>query len=154
MIRMKKILVPTDFSDYSAHALQYGLSFCREFNAQLILLHVIEDPFYPSNGATFGFNVEEFFRRMEEESSKRMLELVPPDTEKEIPVERIAIRGTPFLEIIRLAKERDVDMIILSTHGRSGLAHVLMGSVTEKTVRKAPCPVLVVRQAQHKFAMP
>ena len=154
MIRMKKILVPTDFSDYSAHALQYGLSFCREYNASLILLHVIEDPFYPSDGATFGFNVEEFFRRMEEESAKRMLELVPPEVEKEMPVERIAIRGTPFLEIIRLAKEREVDMIVLSTHGRSGLAHVLMGSVTEKVVRKAPCPVLVVRRSQHEFIMP
>ncbi|HUU69651.1 MAG TPA: universal stress protein [Planctomycetota bacterium] len=154
MIKLKKILVPTDFSDYSMHALQYGLSFCREFTAELILLHVIEDPFYPSNGATFGFNIEEFFRQMEEESSKRMLEMVPPEIEKEMPVERIAIRGTPFLEIIRLAKERAADMIVLSTHGRSGLAHVLMGSVTEKVVRKAPCPVLVVRRSQHEFIMP
>ena len=154
MIKLKKILVPTDFSDYSMHALQYGLSFCREFTAELILLHVIEDPFYPSNGATFGFNIEEFFRQMEEESSKRMLEMVPPEIEKEMPVERIAIRGTPFLEIIRLAKEQAADMIVLSTHGRSGLAHVLMGSVTEKVVRKAPCPVLVVRRSQHEFIMP
>ena len=154
MIKLKKILVPTDFSEYSALALQYGLSFCREYNADLILLHVIEDPFYPSNGATFGFNVEEFFRRMEEESAKRMLELVPPEVEKEIRVERIAMRGTPFLEIIRLSREKDIDMIVLSTHGRTGLAHVLMGSVTEKVVRKAPCPVLVVRRQQHEFIMP
>ena len=154
MIRMNNILVPTDFSDYSSLALEYGLSFARDYKARLILLHVIEDPFYPSNGATFGFNVEEFFRRMEEEASKRMLELVPSDIEKEVEVERVTIRGTPFLEIIRAAREKQVDMIVLATHGRTGLAHVLMGSVTEKVVRKAPCPVLVVRSSQHEFVMP
>ena len=154
MIKLKTIVVPTDFSDFSKLALEYGLSFCREFHARLILVHVIEDPFYPSNGATFGFNIEEFFRRMEEDSAERMKELVKPEEEPEVPVERIMARGTPFLEIIRIAKEKDADMIVLATHGRGGLAHVLMGSVTEKVVRKASCPVLVVRRSQHQFVMP
>jgi len=154
MIQLKKVLVPTDFSEYSQHALQYGLSFSKEYRAQMILLHVIEDPFYPSTGANFGFDMEDYFRRMEDDSRERMARMVPPEIEKEISVERIVARGSAFLEIIRLAKERGVDMIVLATHGRTGLAHVLMGSVTEKVVRKAPCPVLVVRKAQHEFVMP
>jgi len=154
MIKLKKILVPTDFSEFSRLALQYALSFCKEYKAEMILLHVIEDPFYPSTGASFGFDMDDFFRKMEKEAEQRLSEMVPPELEKEMTVQRLVTRGTPFLEIIRVSREQSIDMIVLATHGRTGLAHVLMGSVTEKTVRKAPCPVLVVRQAQHKFAMP
>jgi len=154
MIKLQKILVPTDFSDYSRLSLQYGLSFCKEYEAQMILLHVIEDPFYPSTGASFGFDMDDFFRKMEKEAQDRLSEMVPPELEKVTRIERVVTRGTPFLEIIRISREQEVDMIVLATHGRTGLAHVLMGSVTEKVVRKAPCPVLVVRAAQHKFIMP
>ena len=69
-------------------------------------------------------------------------------------VVRATAQGTPFLEIIRYAKEKDIDMIVMGTHGRSGLVHMLMGSVAEKVVRKAPCPVLTVRPEGHKFVMP
>jgi len=154
MIKIEKVLVPTDFSDFSKLAIQYGLSFCREYGAKMILLHVLEDPFYPATGASFGFDMSDFFTRMEAESRERLEEIVTPEMAKGIDIERVLVRGTPFLEIIREAKERRVDMIVVATHGRSGLAHVLMGSVTEKIVRKAPCPVLVVREAQHEFIMP
>jgi nucleotide-binding universal stress UspA family protein len=154
MIKLKKILVPTDFSDFSHLAFQYGLSFCREYQAEMTFLHVIEDPFYPSTGDSFGFDMGGFFEKMEEESNKKMDELLTPDLTEGVSIQRMISRGTPFLEIIRVAKEQDSDMIVLATHGRTGLAHVLMGSVTEKVVRKAPCPVLVVRKAQHEFIMP
>jgi nucleotide-binding universal stress UspA family protein len=146
--------VPTDFSDYSQEALQYGISFCQEYDANLVLLHVIEDPFYLSTGANFGFDMDSFFRKMEEKSEQQMIDLVPPDQLPPEHVERVIVRGTPFLEIIRSAKEQKADMLVIATHGRTGLAHVLMGSVTEKVVRKVPCPVLVVRKAQHEFVMP
>jgi len=154
MIKLDKILIPTDFSDFSQQALQYGLSFCREYKAKMVLLHVIEDPFYPSTGGSFGFDMADFFARMQEESDRKMQELIPAAQQEGLSVERMITRGTPFLEIIRVAKEEDVDMIVVATHGRTGLAHVLMGSVTEKVVRKAPCPVLVVRKSQHEFIMP
>jgi len=154
MIQIKKILVPTDFSEYAQLALQYGISLCREFEAKLILLHVIEDPFYPSTGANFGFDMADFFDRLEKESEQRMVEMTAEIEAQQFSVERIITRGTPFMEIIRIAREETIDMIILSTHGRTGLAHVLMGGVTDKVVRKAPCPVLVVRKAQHDFIMP
>ena len=154
MIKLKKILVPTDFSDFSELAFQYGLSFCREYGAEMTMLHVIEDPFYPSAGGSFGFDMAGFFSKMEEEAQKKMDELIATDQAKGVTVQRQIVRGTPFLEIIRVAKEQDSDMIVIATHGRTGLAHVLMGSVTEKVVRKAPCPVLVVRKSQHEFIMP
>ena len=154
MIELKKILVPTDFSDFSHLALQYGISFCREYGAEMIFLHVIEDPFYPSTGGSFGFDMAGFFEKMEEESRKKMDELLTPELREGVSVQLMISRGAPFLEIIRVAKEQAIDMIVLATHGRTGLAHVLMGSVTEKVVRKAPCPVLVVRKAQHEFIMP
>ena len=91
---------------------------------------------------------------MEADAHKKMEGMLTPPQEEGLAVERMITRGTPFIEIIRTAKEHDVDMIVLATHGRSGLAHVLMGSVAEKVVRKAPCPVLVVRKAQHEFIMP
>jgi nucleotide-binding universal stress UspA family protein len=64
------------------------------------------------------------------------------------------VRGIPFAEIISIAKKNKVDMIVMGSHGRTGIAHILLGSVSEKVVRKAPCPVLIVRQSGHKFAMP
>jgi len=154
MIKIERVLVPTDFSDYSELALQYGVSFCREYGAEMILLHVLEDPFYPATGASFGFDMSDFFTRMEAETRSRLEEIVSSEAARDIKIQPMIVRGTPFLEIIRVAKERDVDMVVLATHGRTGLAHVLMGSVTEKVVRKAPCPVLVVREAQHEFIMP
>jgi len=154
MIKIERVLVPTDFSDYSELALQYGVSFCREYGAEMILLHVLEDPFYPATGASFGFDMSDFFTRMEAETRSRLEEIASSEAARDIKIQPMIVRGTPFLEIIRVAKERDVDMVVLATHGRTGLAHVLMGSVTEKVVRKAPCPVLVVREAQHEFIMP
>ena len=67
---------------------------------------------------------------------------------------RVCRQGTPFLEIVRYAKDREIDLIVLGTHGRGGLAHVLLGSVAERVVRKSPCPVLTVRPTEHQFVMP
>jgi nucleotide-binding universal stress UspA family protein len=77
-----------------------------------------------------------------------------PDFEHAKRVTRSVIRGTPFVEIVRYAREQNVDLIVMGTHGRTGLEHALIGSVTEKVVRKAPCPVLTVRPEGHQFVMP
>ena len=81
-------------------------------------------------------------------------ELPGPDWAGKCNVTREVLMGHPFVEIIRYAREQDVDCIVLGTHGRSGLSHLLLGSVAERVVRKAPCPVLTVRHPEHEFVMP
>ena len=155
MISLKKILLPTDFSEYSDSAREYACSFAEKFGAELHLLHVLQDlvAMAPEPGMAFpppGDYMKELQTSAEEALAKRPGDVLPADA----VVVRDVRHGTPFLEIIRYAKEHDIDLIVMGTHGRSGLAHVLLGSVAEKVVRKAPCPVLTVRPSEHKFEMP
>ena len=83
-----------------------------------------------------------------------MRTLIPADVRAGLDVEHVILRGMPFLEIIRYAKANEVDLIVIGTHGRSGMEHIIFGSTAEKVVRKAPCPVLSVKPAQHAFVMP
>jgi len=155
MISLKKILLPTDFSEYSDAAREYACSFVEKFGAELHLLHVLQDlvAMAPEPGMAFpppGDYMKELQASAEQALAKRPGDSLPAET----TVVREVRHGTPFLEIIRYAKEKEIDLIVLGTHGRSGLAHVLLGSVAEKVVRKAPCPVLTVRSKEHKFEMP
>lgn len=93
-------------------------------------------------------------QELQEASQKALDELPDPDWVDGVSVVREIRVGTPFVEIVRYAKSSDVDLIVIGTHGRSGLAHVLLGSTAERVVRKAPCPVLSVRPEGHDFVMP
>lgn len=155
MITLNRILVPTDFSEYSQNALQYGCALAEKFEAELHLLHVLQDlvAMVPEPGLAFpppGDYMQEL-----QKSAELALESLPP-AEWNYPgaVTRTTRTGPPFVEIIRYARDNDVDLLIMGTHGRGGLAHMLLGSVAEKVVRKSPCPVLTVRPDQHQFAMP
>lgn len=155
MIQLQKILVPTDFSEFSQHALKYGCEFARRFTAQLHLLNVVEDiyPIVPEPGTPVPISGE--YLTGLKESSERAIEKLPPeDWGADLSIIRAVVSGTPFLEIIRYARDQEIDLIIIGTHGRSGLIHALMGSVAEKVVRKAGCPVLTVRPKGHDFVMP
>jgi nucleotide-binding universal stress UspA family protein len=154
MISLKKILVADDFSEHSEVALHYAAEFAKAFQADVIVCHVVEgatilSQMPPGGEAYFPPNLTEV---QEQTARGQFAERLPqaglPDAVVEIPV------GKPFVEIVRLAKERNADLIILGTHGRGAIAHVLLGSVAEKVVRKAPCPVLTVRQGEHEFVMP
>lgn len=141
MIQLSRILLPTDFSEYSGAATKYACGLAEQYNAELHLLHVFEthetaDPEF--KGVVRG-RLEEFLKPGWEEGRK---------------VIKTTAEGATFLEIIRYARKHDIDLIVMGTHGRSGLAHVLMGSVAERVVRKASCPVLVVRPEGHQFVMP
>jgi nucleotide-binding universal stress UspA family protein len=155
MIDLHRILVPTDFSKFSQHALTYAAAFAEKFGAELYLLHVVQDlalvipevipvepPLTPSV-QQLTTAVQSAFDRLIEENRLRGLTL-----------HREVREGTPFYEIIRYAREATIDLIVMGTHGHTGLAHVLLGSVTEKVVRKAPCPVLTVRHPEHEFVHP
>jgi len=143
-IAIKRILVPTDFSEASDAALMYGIGLARAFGAQLYLLHV--------PGET-GVNFEADFPMVQFETAvrERVDMLVSPRDLITLRPEYALRIGAPADQIVRYADDRDIDLIVMGTHGRSGVAHMVMGSVAENVVRTASCPVLTVRQPQHAF---
>ncbi|HSP88099.1 MAG TPA: universal stress protein [Ignavibacteriaceae bacterium] len=148
---IKKVLVPIDFSDYSKSSLKYAVNYAKHFNASLVIVYVIEPVIYPPDFSMGQIAIPtpglEMDKRAEEELNKL--------AEKEIPaglsVKKIIKSGKPFVEIIETAAEEDVDLIIIATHGHSGVEHILFGSTAEKVVRKAPCPVLTLREPAKGF---
>lgn len=142
---IKSVLVPLDFSASSLKALDYAVAFARQFKAKLTLVHVVEPIATPDFAASFPLGVEND-RSME--AAKEKLESVLKSAR--VPaasVEKLLVRfGRSFHEIADAARTLKVDLIIISTHGYTGLKHVILGSTTERVVRHAPCPVLVVRR--------
>jgi nucleotide-binding universal stress UspA family protein len=143
--QIKSILVPLDFSPPSKKALDYAVTFARQFKARLTLLHVVEPVATPDFAASFPLAMED-----DKLVAAAKYELERAVKAARIPssaVEKILVRfGRSFHEIADAARTRKVDLIIISTHGYTGLKHALLGSTTERVVRHAPCPVLVVRQ--------
>ena len=140
-----RILVPIDFSEHSKDALQYAIPYAIQFKAHLDLLYVVEPTIYP---ADFSFG-QVGFPNIEEELRKRGTEelqsLVSNEVKGRVPTQATVRTGKPFFEINEFAAEKNIDLIIIATHGHTGVEHMLFGSTVEKVVRKAPCPVLVVR---------
>ena len=155
MIKLEKILVPTDMSEFSEHALRYGCEFARRFDAELHLLNVVQDvvAMVPEPGMAFPAPGE-YMRDLQLASQEALDKLPDPNWVNGVSIVRDVRIGTPFVEVVRYARAADIDLIVIGTHGRSGLAHVLLGSTAERVVRKAPCPVLSVRPEGHDFVMP
>jgi len=159
MIAINRILTPTDFSDFSKHALKYAVSFATQYKAKLYLLHVISDipeisTFYLKHFPMEGISEEEIYGEIEERVRSELERIISEDIGEGIEVEPAVVRGVPFLEIIRFARENLIDLIVIATHGRTGLKRALFGSTAEKVVRKAPCPVMTVRHPEHEFVLP
>jgi len=155
-MEIKRILFATDFSENSHWALKYALSFAQKYDAKLFILHIIQQPSYPLGMyAEISFDaMDKFNRNLSGVTEKEMQELCQNDLGDFKNYEAIILTGTPFLEIIRTAKEKEADLIVVGTHGRTGLDHVLFGSTAEKVVRKASCPVVSVRLPGKEFIMP
>ena len=152
---VRRMLFPTDFSEYSSHALPYALALAQDYGAELHLLHVVPTPEWSVQFETVTPVLDAaFFEELEKNARERLEEVVPAEVRKRIAVKLAVRRGTAFLEIVRYAREEHIDLIAIATHGRTGLRHALFGSVAEKVVRKAPCPVLSVRPRGHEFTMP
>jgi nucleotide-binding universal stress UspA family protein len=155
MIKLERILVPTDFSECSRLALQYAAAFAVQFGSELHLLHVIDDYFTLAPEAQLMLPDRDQYLRDLQSAAK--LELSRLRSAEAAGVSRVvdsAPVGHPFLEIIRYAGEHSADLVVMGSHGRSGLSHALLGSVAERVVRKAGCPVLTVRLNQHGFVVP
>ena len=155
MLSIKTVLVPTDFSDASEAALDYGRGLAEAFGASLHLVHVMEDLLAHAWAAeVYVASAPNLREEIERESRQRLESMLPPSDRERLRAEVALLAGNPFIEIIRYAKANGIDLIVMGTHGRGPIAHMLLGSVAEKVVRKSPCPVLTVREAQHEFVMP
>jgi nucleotide-binding universal stress UspA family protein len=152
MISIKNILCPIDYSVYSEKALKYAIEFAEKYNAKLYLMHVLDIRIYDITDPEL-YNVNVIDKETINKLRERLHKCISENTRKNIEVETIVIEGVPFVEIIKKAREYKVDLIVLGTHGRTGLSHAIMGSVAEKVVRKAPCPVLTIRHPEHDFVM-
>lgn len=154
MIILEKILHPTDFSDNSKLAMKYACSLAERFEAELHLVYVVADPLVSISPPMSGFLPEGYAQDIVESAASQLSSFPEADCVKDLAVVRKVLEGSAFLEIIRYARDKDMGMIVMGTHGYSGLMHLLMGSVAENVVRKAPCPVLTVRPDGHEFVMP
>ena len=152
LFRLKRILVPIDFSDCAKKALRYAIPLAQEHEAALTLLYVV--PARYAVGEYGGFNYASLEAEMRASGDKQLAALAADEVRGEVPADTLIRSGSPTTEIIAVAQTLPADLIVISTHGRTGLKHVVVGSVTEHVVRHAPCPVLVVRELEHEFLAP
>ena len=151
MIEIKKILFPTDFSEYSNHALKYAVALAERFQAKLVVMHVCEHPIAGSSIEAYHFAVPEYVVDLEQRERKALDALTAELRERRVDVEPVFIIGKAYQEIVKAAKLHNVDVITMATHGSKGLSHLVFGSTAEKVVRLAPCPVLTVKHPEHDF---
>jgi nucleotide-binding universal stress UspA family protein len=149
MIELRRILVPTDFSETSAAALRYGVELARRFTARLYLLHVPDRP-GDAAGAEYPIGL---FETMQNAAHDELRQLLTAREVRELQPACAMRIGLPADEIVRHALDHDVDLIVMGTHGREGISRVLLGSVAEKVVRRAPCPVLTVHYPEKVFVV-
>ncbi len=143
---IKKVLVPIDFSDYSKAALKYAVNFAKMFKSEMILIYVVEPVIYPPDFSMGQIAIPSVNTEWDVKAKEELNKLASNEIPKEIRVTTLIKTGKPFLEIIDTAAELDTDIIIIATHGHTGVEHILFGSTAEKVVRKAPCPVLTLRE--------
>ena len=144
---IRNILVPTDFSAGSEEAVRYAFDLARSLGATLHILHVLENPFAP--GAFMEMYAPppaEYFLDLERRAEEKLRATLTPEQKQEVPVVMTTRLGVPATEILdRLNEEPKLDLVVMATHGRGGVARLLMGSVTDKIIRSAPCPVVTMR---------
>ncbi|HEY0455234.1 MAG TPA: universal stress protein [Verrucomicrobiae bacterium] len=150
-IQLKTILLPVDFSPHSQKAMRYAISFAEQFGARLVLLHVVEPALYPTEVGYVPLEIDQMHRTMARNAHSRLESLIGNEISRGL-LQDYAVRvGSPYLEITSAARDWNVDLIIIATHGYTGLKHILLGSTAERVIRHAPCPVLTVREREHDF---
>jgi nucleotide-binding universal stress UspA family protein len=145
-MNIKTVLVPTDFSEPSAAALAYARQLAAAFKASIHVLHVIPDPAaQPWAGEAYAGSLPEMVAELKSQAQRHLHDALPAADRKKYRARQVVAVGVPFTRIIEYAKNNAVDLIVMGTHGRGALARAILGSVTERVVRFAPCPVLAVR---------
>jgi nucleotide-binding universal stress UspA family protein len=147
MTRISRILVPVDFSAASDEALAYAKTLAGRFGASLHLVHAFEDPFTSAAFASEMYSTLPLSMRedMLRHAEQRLAERLPADQKELFHGTTDIVTGTPARTIVEYSAKLGADLIVMGTHGRSGMAHLLLGSVAERVVRHAPCPVLTVK---------
>lgn len=155
-IRIERVLFPTDFSDLAQCAWDYAVGVAAKFGAELHCLYVVDDAY--QYWSTLGPESIPIGPPPEDllQLGRTRMERFRNDHARTLPcsVATNVAMGRPFAEIIAYAREQKIDLIVMGTHGRGAIAHALLGSTTEKVLRKAPCPVMTIRSATHRFEMP
>lgn len=156
MIKLKKILYPTDFSEYADHARMYVVDMAKAFNSKVLLMHTIQAPSHYEVAYNYelAISVEEIGEKRQKAADAKIAEIAESIRAEGVEVETLITLGSAFVDVVSTARKREIDLIILSTHGWGFIKHVLMGSTAERVVRKAPCPVLTVRKEEHEFVHP
>jgi nucleotide-binding universal stress UspA family protein len=150
VIEIRRILAPTDFSAHAAKAVRYACRLAERLDADLHLLHVLSEV-VPAGPDPMLAPVlpPEYYRESEEQSRIALAQLLEPSWGHPHGFEAAVRWGGPVEGIVEYATDLEIDLIVIATHGRTGLSHALMGSVAERIVREAPCPVLTIRDREH-----
>lgn len=144
-LEIRRILVPVDFSDAARPVAEYARDLARDRGASVTLLHVVGVPVTPLDPAYGAAADPKVLQDMQAGAARGLEELAAIVRKAGVPVETRVLTGAPSREIVRLAREANADLVIIGTHGRTGLRHVFLGSVAENVVRLCPCPVLTLR---------
>jgi nucleotide-binding universal stress UspA family protein len=156
MIVLKKVLVATDFGPAAESALRYAQALARDSGAELHVLHVVEDVLARAmDGYGYAAISPEVQVDIEHAGRKRTEALLSDEDRREMHAKAATVTSnSPATEIVDYARTNGIDLIVMGTHGRRAIAHLFMGSVAERVVRTAPCPVLTVRNPEHEFVLP
>lgn len=155
MIRIREVIVATDFSEPAAVALDYGRNFARAFDATLHVVHVANDLATAAPVSEIPMDISKIQAQIEAEGRAALEATVTDDDRRSLRVKTVLLTSsTPARAILTYARDAMADLIIVGTHGRGGLAELLLGSVAQKVVRSAPCPVLTVRSHERDFIGP
>jgi universal stress protein A len=146
MANLQRILVPLDFSDTSTRALAQAKTIAERFNSTLELLHVVPNPFIPDASPFYASSLPtDFLDELRKDAQRRLDGSLTLAEREQFKARRVVLVGDPLSEIVEHATREKVDLVVMGTHGRKGMAHLFLGSVAERVVRTAPCPVLTVR---------
>lgn len=151
-VDLRRILFPTDFSEPARQAQQYATALAERFQCELHLLHIVPQLTLPLPEASTSWTLPEADQRLQvEEAQRQLIDDVKSSGLKQLDTVQVVKVGYAVEEIVNYAKDHDIDLIVIGTHGHTGFAHLLMGSVAEKIVRLATCPVLTVHPKGHQF---
>jgi nucleotide-binding universal stress UspA family protein len=148
-LKIKQVLVPIDFSECSKRGLRYAIALAREHKAAITLAYVV--PSISMLGEYGGIDYASLTKEMREGADRELATLAVDEIRGVVPCDTVVRTGSPAGEIVSIAKALPADLIVISTHGRTGLTHALLGSVAERVVQTAPCPVLVVREKEREI---